>query len=93
VKLNVYSKSAHHSAEQSFLQVRKVYKIFLNTRITQGSDFERMLSGIEMLSEIHRYKNVMLNRNSTFMLWPEHCSVKIPTAGQCFPFQIKMIYT
>jgi hypothetical protein len=43
-----------------------VYKIFLNTKITQGSDFERMRSGIERLSEIHRNKNVMLYAEQKF---------------------------
>lgn len=66
---NGYSKSACHSAEQSFIQVRKVYKIFLNTRITLGSDFERMQSRIERLNEIHRNKNVMLYAEQKFHIY------------------------
>lgn len=66
---NGYSKSACHSAEQNFIQVRNVYKIFLNTRITLGSDFERMQSEIERLSEIHRNKIVMLYAEPKFHIY------------------------
>lgn len=51
------------------MQVRKVYKIFLNTRITLGSDFERMQSRIERLNEIHRNKNVMLYAEQKFHIY------------------------
>jgi hypothetical protein len=41
-------------------KVRKVYKMFLNTRVTQVTDFESMQSRIESLIEIHTDKMVTL---------------------------------